>query len=84
MEHPKGVGIDGNTLFLCDDYAGLKVLDVSDPLNVQTIAHFENITTYDVIPLDGLLLVVGPDNICLLYTSPSPRDATLSRMPSSA
>ena len=23
-------------------------------------------------------------NICLLYTSPSPRDATLSRMPSSA
>ena len=35
---------------------------------------------------------VGPDepvlavghSICLLYTSPSPRDATLSRMPSSA
>ena len=23
-------------------------------------------------------------NFCLLYTSPSPRDATLSRMPSSA
>ena len=26
----------------------------------------------------------GIDNLCLLYTSPSPRDATLSRMPSSA
>ena len=26
----------------------------------------------------------GNDEICLLYTSPSPRDATLSRMPSSA
>ena len=25
-----------------------------------------------------------PLRICLLYTSPSPRDATLSRMPSSA
>ena len=25
-----------------------------------------------------------PSNSCLLYTSPSPRDATLSRMPSSA
>ena len=24
------------------------------------------------------------ENTCLLYTSPSPRDATLSRMPSSA
>ena len=27
--------------------------------------------------------IVGVNN-CLLYTSPSPRDATLSRMPSSA
>ena len=26
----------------------------------------------------------GPTGSCLLYTSPSPRDATLSRMPSSA
>ena len=26
----------------------------------------------------------GSDNICLLYTSPSPRDRTRSRMPSSA
>ena len=31
----------------------------------------------------GTVLQVG-DGICLLYTSPSPRDATLSRMPSSA
>ena len=28
--------------------------------------------------------VINAKNICLLYTSPSPRDATLSRMPSSA
>ena len=27
---------------------------------------------------------LGPEEACLLYTSPSPRDATLSRMPSSA
>ena len=32
---------------------------------------------------DGLSFKVIP-NTCLLYTSPSPRDATLSRMPSSA
>ena len=29
-------------------------------------------------------VLVEPINTCLLYTSPSPRDATLSRMPSSA
>ena len=27
---------------------------------------------------------ITPVTVCLLYTSPSPRDATLSRMPSSA
>ena len=34
----------------------------------------------------GVEVVVetGAGNNCLLYTSPSPRDATLSRMPSSA
>ena len=32
--------------------------------------------------VNGNVLVEG--DICLLYTSPSPRDATLSRMPSSA
>ena len=39
------------------------------------------------IPDSGQLdtiLVVDVDEDCLLYTSPSPRDATLSRMPSSA
>ena len=34
--------------------------------------------------LDLILIESGGDNFCLLYTSPSPRDATLSRMPSSA
>ena len=28
--------------------------------------------------------IMASDNICLLYTSPSPRDGLLSRMPSSA
>ena len=31
-----------------------------------------------------LAIVLAMINVCLLYTSPSPRDATLSRMPSSA
>ena len=42
----------------------------------------------DVLPVEYKDLVEhGPYNNrkgCLLYTSPSPRDATLSRMPSSA
>ena len=38
----------------------------------------------DSISKDGTLLAIDKDIDCLLYTSPSPRDATLSRMPSSA
>ena len=30
------------------------------------------------------VMIKCDDNICLLYTSPSPRDGLLSRMPSSA
>ena len=33
---------------------------------------------------ENFAAVLAGQNICLLYTSPSPRDATLSRMPSSA
>ena len=37
-----------------------------------------------LIDLRNALAEIGQPLICLLYTSPSPRDATLSRMPSSA
>ena len=37
--------------------------------------------TYDAILDDNMSEV---DEVCLLYTSPSPRDGLLSRMPSSA
>ena len=63
MTAPKGVGLDGNTLFICDDDQGLKIFDVTDPLDIQLIKHFDTFTAFDVIPLDGLLLVVGPDNV---------------------
>ena len=35
-------------------------------------------------PMDGEFRNLLVDIICLLYTSPSPRDGLLSRMPSSA
>jgi hypothetical protein len=70
--NPKGVGLDGNLLFICEDTQGLKVFDVSDIYNLELIAHFDTFTAFDVIPLNGLLLVVGPDNVYQFdYTDPS-------------
>ena len=41
--------------------------------------------TYFIINMGATIAIGTPgDNTCLLYTSPSPRDATLSRMPASA
>ena len=57
-------------------------------LVISTTFEEEN-TDVEVLPnnenLDLSVVFENLDtNICLLYTSPSPRDATLSRMPSSA
>ena len=38
----------------------------------------------EVLRYTEIAPVPGAPSYCLLYTSPSPRDATLSRMPSSA
>ena len=54
----------------------------------ESIAHYlqhgVNFSNIRLTPLDCLCISFFLSHICLLYTSPSPRDATLSRMPSSA
>ena len=57
------------------------------PKAVQKIRNIAAEKGLEVSPLSGVIITGDGRhefNICLLYTSPSPRDATLSRMPSSA
>lgn len=63
MTGPYGLGIDGNTLFICDGNAGLKVFDATDKYKIDEnlIAQYSSIIAYDVIPLNGLLLVIAED-----------------------
>ena len=72
---------DSTSQFLNISYIGFKSIDI----------EIDNQTQINVALESGALLdevvVVGygeQSRNCLLYTSPSPRDATLSRMPSSA
>ena len=53
-----------------------------EPLMRQGVVHF--IEQLQSLKKQGLKRISMTTNGCLLYTSPSPRDATLSRMPSSA
>ena len=41
-------------------------------------------TLIELLVAISTLVIIAAILVCLLYTSPSPRDATLSRMPSSA
>jgi len=65
MYNPHGLGIEGDLLFICDGDAGLKIYDRTDPLGILTnqLAHFADIDTYDVIPLEGILMLIGEDGI---------------------
>lgn len=63
MSGPKGLGIDGNNLFVCDKDFGVIVFDLSNPempLPIDTLSGF---TANDVITDNGNLLVVCDDGL---------------------
>ena len=70
----------------------IDVLNISDQIDcqqgqliaVKVISVNPNYNKLELISGRITELTEGDIIICLLYTSPSPRDATLSRMPSSA
>ena len=73
MTNPKGLGVDGELLFLCDGSAGLKVYDRTNDtqIDVNRLATFANINTNDVIPMDGILLMTSEEEIYQYdYTDP--------------
>ena len=64
---PNGLGFKGNNLFICDGDDGLKVYDKSNVDDLKLVNHFEDIVTYDVIPLQNSLLMIG-DKILYQYS----------------
>ena len=62
-----------------------RALGLSDTSNLCGALEFaEKLSKVGVQPIIGTQINFKHNDTCLLYTSPSPRDATLSRMPSSA
>lgn len=61
MDEPYGLGVKEEKLFVCDGDSGLKVYDKSNVEDLQALNHFKNINTFDVIPLENTLLMVGED-----------------------
>ena len=61
----------------------LELFDLTGRKLSTLVDQFHPVGTYKVV-LDTARLANGTYVVCLLYTSPSPRDRTRSRMPSSA
>ncbi|MBD0777221.1 hypothetical protein HPE56_05390 [Maribacter sp. ANRC-HE7] len=61
LDGPYGLGVKGDKLFVCDGESGLKVYDKSNVEDLISLNHFKDINTFDVIPLENSLLMVGED-----------------------
>ena len=73
------------SVFLCSNHDKFQDerYDILSANPVEKIISYEKITTVE--NKDGVNeFKDDPIDVCLLYTSPSPRDGLLSRMPSSA
>jgi hypothetical protein len=63
MANPYGLGIKDQMLFICDGTAGLKVFNKTNVLDLKITNQFKNINTFDVIPLDKKLLLIGQNTM---------------------
>lgn len=82
MTNPFGLGIDGNTLFICEGEHGLKVFNVEDPENIVEIDGRPNLHSFDVIPSNQNLILTGNDGV-FQYNYADPEDLTLNSQLSS-
>ena len=71
---------------LSRDDGNLKSLDLESYKDVASLESAISPDKYIIGPGDelGISIIMGENLTCLLYTSPSPRDLSTSRMPSSA
>ncbi|MBP1617652.1 MAG: repeat-containing protein [Bacteroidetes bacterium] len=65
MTNPKGLGLDGDKLFVCDK--GIRVYNISEPRSpkrmddLSYITETSNAEIYDVIPMNGILMAAAND-----------------------
>ncbi|MDQ3002798.1 MAG: hypothetical protein M3Y08_16240 [Fibrobacterota bacterium] len=66
MANPHGLGIDGEKLFICDGYAGLKVYKVGADFSISLTERVDGIEAFDVIPGTGsgkILILIAKEGL---------------------
>ena len=78
---PRGLTLDGNLLFVCNDVSGFTVYDISDRNNLRVVSRVNDIMAWDAITNDGVLVVVGNTELVQYDYSDPTRLVELSRLP---
>jgi len=60
LSSPKGIGLYGDYLFVCDD--DIKIFDVSNPNEMVLVSSIDK-NAFDVIIKDNLLIVIGENGL---------------------
>jgi len=78
MYNPRGLSVDDNTLYLCDD--GFKVYDIKNELTIDDnkLSHIRGFDTYDVIHFHdkNIAMIVGKDGL-YQYDTKNPKSLAL-------
>ena len=86
-KNSKTNGINGSpwsTFFLTAPYITLFFIFIALPVFISALLSLTYFNAIEAPSIVGFKNYVNMFSVCLLYTSPSPRDRTRSRMPSSA
>jgi hypothetical protein len=63
MGNPKGMAVAGKYLYLCDQLAGFKVLDITDNMNIVQVNNIETLLAYDVIASGNILTITSTTGV---------------------
>jgi hypothetical protein len=74
---PYGLGVDGNSLFVCQGRAGLNIYDITKRADPVLAKRYEGIYAFDVIPHNGTLIMTGVDGIVQYDYKNGPNDVRL-------
>jgi len=84
MQHPHGLSVAGETLFLCEGQFGLKVFDIADKTDIAShlLGRVEGLHAFDVIvlPQSAVAMVIGEDGLYQYDVSDRTHPVELSKI----